>query len=254
MRRGLARLSPTRLYGTHAVQTASLEGIDGVDEVQARYLLEPCIEVSAEDEVIGSVSKLDCHRALILHRAFSVFIFNPARELLLQKRSSTKITFPDTWTNTCCSHPHFIPEEMENQNVVGIRRAAKRKLFHELGIQNVDIGQMHFMGRFIYRAKSHPAEDDVGSSGDAAWMEHEMDYALVIPNYEGELVPNSEEVSGVRYVNPDQLEAMLSDRSYAFSPWFRLFAQFQWLSRWWHALDDLNSVKTNLTTKIHQLN
>ena len=54
-------------------------------------------------------------------------------------------------------------------------------------------------------------------------------------------------------VNPDQLETMFNDRSYVFSPWFRLFAQFQWLSRWWNALDDLNSVKTNLT-KIHQLN
>ena len=70
----------------------------------------------------------------MLHRAFSVFLFDQQDRLLIQQRSSEKITFPNLYTNTCCSHPLYLPEEMEETNQLGIRRAAQRKLYHELGI------------------------------------------------------------------------------------------------------------------------
>ena len=70
----------------------------------------------------------------MLHRAFSVFLFNTSGELLLQQRSDAKITFPGHFTNTCCSHPLNIAGELEDEDAVGVRRAAQRKLKHELGI------------------------------------------------------------------------------------------------------------------------
>lgn len=78
----------------------------------------------------------------LLHRAFSVFLFNSENKLLLQQRASSKITFPDVWTNTCCSHPlhGFTPSEVDpldgvlRGEVPGAKHAAVRKLQHELGI------------------------------------------------------------------------------------------------------------------------
>ena len=73
-------------------------------------------------------------RQLPLHRAFSLFVFNSKSELLLQQRSDTKITFPGLWTNTCCSHPLATPTEMEEEEQLGARTAAQRRLGLELGV------------------------------------------------------------------------------------------------------------------------
>lgn len=95
------------------------------------------------EQVIGSGSKKFCHlmdnirAGKALHRAFSVFVFNAAGELLLQKRSDDKILFPQRWTNTCCSHPLYNDLEMDNPpspDASGVKRAVVRKLEHELGI------------------------------------------------------------------------------------------------------------------------
>ena len=105
--------------------------------------------LSNSDIVTGSASKKSSHvfdaaqPRGILHRAFSVFLLDSSTsELLLQKRASTKITFPNVWTNTCCSHPlHGMepgevdgPEDVREGSVVGVKNAAVRKLEHELGI------------------------------------------------------------------------------------------------------------------------
>ena len=95
----------------------------------------------------------------LLHRAFSVFLFNSKNELLLQQRATEKITFPDMWTNTCCSHPLGIPgeggAELE-ESVMGVKRAAQRKLDHELGIPaaQVPIQNFKFLTRIAYKASS----------------------------------------------------------------------------------------------------
>ena len=91
------------------------------DQEQLRLLDEDeCILVNENDEVVGHGSKKHCHlmsnilAGNALHRAFSIFLFNTRGELLLQKRSADKILFPNRWTNTCCSHPLFNDEELDN--------------------------------------------------------------------------------------------------------------------------------------------
>jgi isopentenyl-diphosphate Delta-isomerase len=109
----------------------------------------------------------------LLHRAFSAFIFRPSDgKLLLQQRASEKITFPDMWTNTCCSHPldDFEVEKVE-ENQLGVRSAASRKLEHELGIptSQTPIDQFQYLTRIHYLAPS-----------DGKWGEHESAYAHLL--------------------------------------------------------------------------
>jgi isopentenyl-diphosphate Delta-isomerase len=103
----------------------------------------------------------------LLHRAFSVFLFDSQNRLLLQQRATEKITFPDMWTNTCCSHPLGIPGETGSElaeAVQGVKRAAQRKLDHELGIKaaQVPLSDFKFLTRIHYKAPS-----------DGKWGEHE---------------------------------------------------------------------------------
>lgn len=102
----------------------------------------------------------------LLHRAFSAFIFRPSDgKLLLQQRASEKITFPDMWTNTCCSHPldDFEAEKVEKDQL-GVRVAASRKLEHELGIPQslTPVEGFQYLTRIHYLAPS-----------DGMWGEHE---------------------------------------------------------------------------------
>lgn len=103
----------------------------------------------------------------LLHRAFSVFLFDSQNRLLLQQRATEKITFPDMWTNTCCSHPLGIPGEGGSDlptAVEGVKNAARRKLDHELGIKpaQVPFEKFDFLTRIHYKAPS-----------DGKWGEHE---------------------------------------------------------------------------------
>nr|KAJ3418833.1 isopentenyl-diphosphate delta-isomerase idi1 [Polyrhizophydium stewartii] len=104
----------------------------------------------------------------LLHRAFSVFIFNEAGELLLQQRADEKITFPGYFTNTCCSHPLMVQDELDGE--AGARRAAQRKLEHELGIpaHEVPLEKLNYLTRIHYLAPS-----------DGLWGEHESKSPLV---------------------------------------------------------------------------
>lgn len=102
----------------------------------------------------------------LLHRAFSVFLFRPSDgALLLQKRADEKITFPSMWTNTCCSHPLAIKGELDETNEMGVRRAAIRKLPHELGIpeEQLSVDDFTYLQRIHYLA---PCEGGI-------WGEHE---------------------------------------------------------------------------------
>lgn len=104
----------------------------------------------------------------LLHRAFSVFLFDSNNKLLLQQRAAEKITFPNMWTNTCCSHPLDVSGETGAdlvQSVEGAKRAARRKLNQELGIkaEQVPIDKFQFLTRIHYKAPN----------GDGKWGEHE---------------------------------------------------------------------------------
>ena len=128
---------------------ASNKGVDltGYDESQTEQLEDRCILVDDQDRIIGSASKIDCHLAKnkshevghdspggLLHRAFSVFLFNSKNELLLQQRSKFKISYPEYYTNTCCSHPRASNVEMNDLEHIGVKIAAQRRLNFELGV------------------------------------------------------------------------------------------------------------------------
>uniref|UniRef100_A0A914W262 isopentenyl-diphosphate Delta-isomerase n=1 Tax=Plectus sambesii TaxID=2011161 RepID=A0A914W262_9BILA len=225
-----------------------------IDPVQAKYMEEQCILVDESDRPISAASKRQCHSmdniraGGALHRAFSVFLFNSRRELLMQKRSLSKITFPSVWTNSCCSHPLFNAHEMDYEKAIGVRRAAQRKLVHELGFkaEQINLDDIHYMGRFLYKAESNDQ-----------WGEHELDYALVIRNFDAVPNLNPEEVAEIKYVNQKQLQDMIDESNKAgsqirFSPWFSLLAKHAWLNDWWNNLDSLDSRKdaTNII-KLH---
>jgi isopentenyl-diphosphate Delta-isomerase len=109
----------------------------------------------------------------LLHRAFSAFVFRPSDgKLLLQQRASEKITFPDMWTNTCCSHPlDDFEEEKVEKDQLGVRVAATRKLEHELGIprEQTPVDQFQYLTRIHYLAPS-----------DGMWGEHEGEYHTLL--------------------------------------------------------------------------
>lgn len=203
------------------------------DEEQVRLMEEMCIVVDSEDNVLGYETKKNCHLMSrinegLLHRAFSVFLFNSNGELLLQQRADEKITFPGYWTNTCCSHPLYLPEELEAQDQIGARRAAQRKLLHELGIkpEQVPIDKFQFMTRLHYVAPS-----------DGLWGEHEVDYIFLV-QADVDVAPVTNEVKSVKYVSKEGLSQFLDecDRSgVPTTPWFRLIVT-NFLNPWWDKL------------------
>ena len=212
----------------------------GYDTEQLRLLdADECIIVNEKDEVLGHGSKKFCHlmeniaAGKALHRAFSVFLFSTDGKLLLQKRSDDKILFPKRWTNTCCSHPLYNDEELDDpatEDAAGVKRAVVRKLEHELGIKvgSVPIEKIEYMTRIVYKAA-------VGE--DAQWGEHEVDYILLaVADVTCDLNPN--EVSEIRYVAKEELAGLLAEEERGdilLSPWFKLVAQ-KWLPRWWDAV------------------
>ncbi|KAH8172919.1 NUDIX domain-containing protein [Sarocladium implicatum] len=210
------------------------DALTGHDAEQIRLMDEVCIVTDDNDMPIGTASKKICHLMTnidkgLLHRAFSVFLFNDKNELLLQQRASEKITFPDMWTNTCCSHPLGIPGETGStlpDAIEGVKRAAQRKLDHELGIkkEQVPIEKFQFLTRIHYKAPS-----------DGKWGEHEVDYILFI-KANVDLDPSPNEVQATQYVSADKLKQLFEDPSLKFTPWFKLICNSM-LFEWWEHLD-----------------
>lgn len=201
---------------------------------------------------MGHDSKYASHRFIpeqprgLLHRAFSVFLFNADDKLLLQQRASAKITFPSLWTNTCCSHPLYgyeptevdDPEGIADGSVLGAKRAAVRKLKHELGIQpeSVPLDQFRYLTRLHYCAADEFAENQSVSGGP--WGEHEMDYILFIkPRKPVTIAPNPEEIDATRWVTREELREMMADPALRWSPWFRIICD-RFLDKWWQNLDE----------------
>ncbi|KAL8750558.1 MAG: hypothetical protein Q9184_006385 [Pyrenodesmia sp. 2 TL-2023] len=223
----------TSLASSHKAPTADSD-LQGYDEEQIRLMEEVCIVLDNDDNPIGSASKKVCHLMKnidegLLHRAFSVFLFDSQNRLLLQQRASEKITFPDMWTNTCCSHPLGVAEETGAEleaAVQGVRRAAQRKLDQELGIKamQVPLANFQFLTRIHYKAPS-----------DGKWGEHEIDYILIIKSdVDHEANPN--EVKDTKYVTQQDLRQMFKDNSLKFTPWFKLICNTM-LFEWWDHLD-----------------
>eukprot|EP00301_Raphidiophrys_heterophryoidea_P020051 c4840_g1_i2.p1 GENE.c4840_g1_i2~~c4840_g1_i2.p1 ORF type:complete len:292 (+),score=81.93 c4840_g1_i2:85-876(+) len=225
---------------------------------------DTCIALDLNDKVIGSVQKKESHIFAphqpqgILHRAFSVFLFDETGRLLLQQRAASKITFPNVWTNTCCSHPLHgqSPAEVDAPGEFhAIKHAAVRKLHHELGIQphEVPLSAFKFLTRLHYCSA-----DTVTHGPNSPWGENEIDYVLFIRTHnaftEEALKPrmNLEEVSNIRFVTQAELNEMMSNEDLLWSPWFRILAD-RFLVHWWNDLDrTMNTDEFVDTENIHR--
>jgi isopentenyl-diphosphate Delta-isomerase len=213
------------------------------DQTQLNLFNEKCILVDENDKPLGPETKKNCHlmeniNKGMLHRAFSVFLFDNNDKLLLQQRSIHKITFPNHWTNTCCSHPLYEEDEITcEDNNIGIKRAAKRRLNYELGIQEsqLNLNSLELLTRIKYKASNVP--------NDGIFGENEIDYVLFLRgNYN--LQPNHNEVKAVKYVSIYELKEIIeeeksSNSGVLLTPWFKLICE-KFLFKWWH---DLNNLK-----------
>jgi geranylgeranyl diphosphate synthase type I len=205
---------------------ADIAALQGSDSVQESLMAEAVIQVTENDEVIGPISKFDSHNQVgSFHRAFSVLLFDSSGRLLLQRRASHKITFPDVWANSCCSHPLHSEDEMESKNNLGVKRAAVRKLEQELGIapSQVPLDKFHFVTKMRYQARQ-----------DEDWIEREVDHCLVI-HADVDVNPNPNEVSEIKWVSQSELEELLiaDDSENIIAPWFRCIAARLMDDDWW---------------------
>ncbi len=159
---------------------------------------EPLVLVDDQDREIGFLDKASAHLGQgTLHRAFSLFIFNQRGELLLQQRAAGKRLWPGFWSNTCCSHPRR-GETLEH--------AIHRRLEEELGLE----APLQFLFKFQYQAQF-----------DAEGAEHEL--CWVYAGYSsGQPKVNVNEISGLRFIAPDALDAEMAARPEAFTPWFKI--------------------------------
>jgi isopentenyl-diphosphate Delta-isomerase len=167
--------------------------------------LEPLILVDGADREVGHLDKVRCHAGRgVLHRAFSLLIFNGRRELLLQQRAASKRLWPLYWSNSCCSHPRR-RETME--------AAIHRRLGEELGLSCA----LQFLFKFEYQAQF----DETGA-------EHEL-CSVYIGRSDGPLRINREEIRAWRWVSPQELQQELAGPDAGhFTPWFRL----EWERTW----------------------
>ncbi|CAN7252258.1 isopentenyl-diphosphate Delta-isomerase [Trinickia sp. LjRoot230] len=152
--------------------------------------------VNELDQTVGIAEKIDAHTRGLLHRAFSIFVVNDEREVLLQRRAAGKYHSASRWANTCCGHP--LQDEQ-------IEAAAHRRLREEMGFDCA----LRWAGVFRYRA-------DVGQG----LIEHEIDH-LFIGSFSDTPTPNPGEVSEWMYTSIASIEQRLSDSPDEFAAWFR---------------------------------
>ena len=163
------------------------------------------ILVNDQDEAIGTMEKMEVHQKGLLHRAFSVFIFNSKGEMLLQQRALEKYHSAGLWTNTCCSHPQ--PGE-------GIVESAQKRLAEEMGFTT----PLTKVFDFTYRA-----------SFDNGLIEHEFDHVFT-GEYDGEVNYNPAEVMNYCYRSTDEIMRSLQTEPQIYTAWFRL--AFPRIERW----------------------
>jgi len=160
-------------------------------------MIEQVILVDEHDNEVGLMEKLEAHHKGLLHRAFSILVFNSKGELLLQKRAKSKYHSGGLWTNTCCSHP------LPNEN---IQHATTRKLKQEMGIEL----QPLFVYKFIYKAYL-----------DHNLTEYELDHVFTA-TFDGIPQVNPAEVEDWRYIDIASLKKEMAEKPNEFTAWFHL--------------------------------
>ena len=169
------------------------------------------ILVDESDREVGHLSRELCHEGRgVLHRAFSLLIFNARGELLLQRRAAGKRLWPLYWSNSVCSHPRR-NESMDS--------AIQRRLHEELGIRC----PLSFLFKFQYHAQF-----------DARGSENEL-CSVFIGRHAGPVRPNREEIAAWRWIGVDELNAEISAGARNFTPWFVL----EWARIWQHHRPEL---------------
>lgn len=158
---------------------------------------ERIILVDENDTSLGSIEKLEAHEQGLLHRAFSVFIFNSKGELLLQKRALGKYHSAGLWTNTCCSHPNY-GEETED--------AIHRRLKEEMGMKT----DVDFKFKFTYKAS---LENNL--------TEHEIDHVYFGFSDDNPLI-NLEEVSDWKYISMEEIQKEIGSHPEIYTSWFKI--------------------------------
>ena len=159
---------------------------------------EALILVDDDDQPVGQMSKAEAHDGEgVLHRAFSVFLFNSRGELLLQQRAQQKRLWGGYWSNSCCSHPR-VGESMDV--------ATERRLDDELNLK----AELEYVYRFRYQA-------NFGEAGS----EHELCHVF-LGRCPDEVSVNESEIAAVRFVPAADVSRMLDDEPERYTPWFRM--------------------------------
>lgn len=160
-------------------------------------MIEEVILVDEFDNELGTMEKMEAHVKGVLHRAFSIFIFNSKGELLLQQRALHKYHSAGLWTNTCCSHQRL------NETSSA---AAKRRLVEEMGMHST----LEKAFTFIYKSKF-----------DNDLTEHELDHVFIGEDNELPAI-NPKEVANYKYISLTELQAEIDQHPEEFTTWFRI--------------------------------
>lgn len=155
------------------------------------------ILVDEYDEPVGSMEKMEVHQKALLHRAFSVFIFNKKNEMLLHKRARKKYHSAGLWTNACCSHPS--PGEKT-------LAAAEKRLQEEMGISTV----LKKAFDFTYKADF-----------ENGLTEYEFDHVFV-GEYDGPVMPNTDEVSDYCFMTLESIKNSILTNPEKYTAWFKI--------------------------------
>lgn len=168
--------------------------------------MEEVILVDENDNSVGTMEKMEAHRKGVLHRAFSILIFNSNGDMLIQKRASSKYHSGGLWTNACCSHP--LPNEP-------VEAATRRRLKFEMGI---DLSP-DYAYKFIYRTEL-----------DKDLIEHELDHVFT-GTFDGVPDVNPEEVEDWKYIPVGDLRREINLFPEQFTCWFRMIVNHDEFSR-----------------------
>ena len=163
-------------------------------------LEEYVVLVDEQNNEIVIEEKLKAHKEALLHRAFSIFVYNSKGELLLQQRAKEKYHCGSLWTNTVCSHPR--PNET-------YEKAVHRRLVEEMGFDC----ELEKRFCFIYKSKF-----------DNGLTEHEYD-CVYVGRYEGEPVPNKEEVMDYKWISIENLKKDVDKNPNKYTPWIKIILE-----------------------------
>ena len=158
---------------------------------------EKVILVSEDDQQLGLMGKMEAHKKAVLHRAFSIFVFNKKGELLLQQRALDKYHSPGLWTNTCCSHQRDGESNIE---------AGHRRIQEEMGF-HCELKELFW---FVYKA-----------AFDNGLTEHELDHVM-IGSYEDDPIINPEEVASFKWMPLEDVKKDMKDQPELYTEWFKI--------------------------------